>query len=221
MEILAMTEALANIPDGMHVWIMTDSAYVKDGITQWVGNWQRNGWKNSSGARIANKSLWERLVATVNRMRRVEWSWVKAHIGRLLNECADMLATRGVYGEQRPCPVETVRIRGEDSDHTEHELLDEEESPVAGKDGDLYPLGRTYVLKAGPEVTNPFSAGASSTPCQVVTEEQAIETCLKETLKLCTRDIHDPVTVPDPVEDGVFPIPEESNTQESTSPPGQ
>jgi ribonuclease HI len=69
IEILAVTEALANIPDGMNVWIMTDSAYVKNGITQLVSNWMRNGWNNSSGAQVANKSLWERLIAAVNRMR--------------------------------------------------------------------------------------------------------------------------------------------------------
>jgi ribonuclease HI len=132
MEILVVTEALANIPDQMHVWIMTDSAYVKNGVTQWVCNWQWNGWKNSSGARVANKSLWDRLIAAVDRMRRVEWSWVKAHNGRLLNECADMLATKGVFGEQRPCAVESVRTRGEDSDHTVYELLDGEETPGAG-----------------------------------------------------------------------------------------
>jgi ribonuclease HI len=74
MEILAVTEALANIPDGMHVWIMTDSAYVKNGITQWVPNWIRNGWKNAGGARVSNKSLWERLITAVGRMKRVEWS---------------------------------------------------------------------------------------------------------------------------------------------------
>jgi ribonuclease HI len=108
MELLAVTEALANLPDGMHVWVMTDSAYVKNGITQWVPTWIRNNWRNSGGARVANKSLWERLIAGVNRMRRVEWSWVKAHNGRLLNECADTLATRGVLNQQRPCPVETV-----------------------------------------------------------------------------------------------------------------
>jgi ribonuclease HI len=77
MEILAVTEALANLPDGMHVWITTDSAYVKNAITQWVPTWIRNGWKNSGGARVASKSLWERLIAPVNRMKRVEWSWVK------------------------------------------------------------------------------------------------------------------------------------------------
>jgi ribonuclease HI len=168
MEILAVTEALANIPDGMHVWIMTDSAYVKNWITQWISTRQRNDWKNSSGARVANQSLRMKLIAGVKRMRRVEWSWVKAHNGRLLNECADMLATRGVFGEQRSCPVTTVRIRGEDSDHTEYELLDGEETPVTGKDGDAYPLGRTYVLRAGPDVIDPFHVGPSSTPDPVV-----------------------------------------------------
>jgi ribonuclease HI len=74
MELLAVTEALRIIPDQMRVWIMTDSTYVKNGITQWVPNWAKNGWKNASGARMANKSLWERLIAGVHQMRRVEWS---------------------------------------------------------------------------------------------------------------------------------------------------
>jgi hypothetical protein len=187
----------------------------------------RNGWKNSSGARVANKSVWERLIASVNRMRRVEWSWVKAHNGRLLNECADMWATKGVFGEQRPCPIETVRVRGEDSDHTVYELLEGEETPVAVNDGDLYPLGRTYVLKAGPEVADLFSVGLLSTPGPVVTEEQTIEANVKETLELCTRGVHDAVPVPDPVDqvdqedDRAFPIPEDQSSQESTSPSGQ
>jgi ribonuclease HI len=133
MEILAVTEALANIPDGMHVWIMTDSAYVKNGITQWVSNWVRNGWKNSSGVRVSNKSLSLKLIAAVERMRRVEWSWVKAHNGRLLNECADMLATKGVDNEPRRDPVSTVRIRGEDSDHTEYRYLKERRHRWLGK----------------------------------------------------------------------------------------
>jgi ribonuclease HI len=149
MELLAVTEALANLPDGMHVWVMTDSAYVKNGITQWVPTWIRNGWKNSGGARVANKSLWERLIAGVSRMRRVEWSWVKAHNGRLLNECADMLATRGVLNQQRKCAVATVRVVGEDTDHEIYELQEGEETTTVGKDGEGYPLGQTYVLKAG------------------------------------------------------------------------
>jgi ribonuclease HI len=67
-------------------------------------------------------------------MRRVEWSWVQAHNGRLLNECADTLATKGVHNEPRPCPAETVRVVGEDVDDTVYELMDGEETPAVGKD---------------------------------------------------------------------------------------
>jgi ribonuclease HI len=190
MELLAVTEALANLPDGMHVWVMTDSAYVKNGITQWVPNWIRNGWKNSSGNRVANKSLWERLIAGVNRMRRVEWSWVKAHNGRLLNECADMLATRGVHNQQRPCPVSTVRVVGEDTDHEIYELQDGEETPTCGKDGEGYPEGKTYVLKAN-ESARPF--GIAQPESQIVTYSE-------------TTDDECP-----------FPMPEDPPEQETTS----
>jgi ribonuclease HI len=220
MEILAFTEAFVNIPDGMHVWIMTDSAYVKNGITQWVTGWVRNNWKNSSGAKVSNKSLWERLIAAVDRMRRVEWSWVKAHNGRLLNECADMLATKGVYNEPRSCPVETVRVRGEDSDHTVYELLEGEETPVIGKDGDGYPVGRTYVLKAGLEV-RPFNESQSSMQGPAGGEEPAIEECLKETLELCTREVQESVPVQSaalPEEEDSIPIPEEPSSPHWTTP---
>jgi hypothetical protein len=126
-----------------------------------------------------------------------------------------MLATKGVFGEQRPCPVATVRIRGEDGDHTEYKSLEGEETPVAGKDGDAYPLERTYVLKAGPEVTDPFSMGPSIMPGPVVTEEQVIEACLKETLELCTRDVQGSALTQSPTEsedEGSFLIPEEPSS---------
>jgi ribonuclease HI len=214
MEILAVTEALAHISDDMHVWIMTDSAYVKNGITQWVPNCIRNCWKNSGGVRVSNKSLWEDLSAAVNRMRKVEWSWVKAHNGRLLNECADMLATNGVFNEPRPCPIEPVRVKGEDSDCTIPELLDGEETPVVGKDGEWYALGRTYVLKANLE-ERPFSVGPSSTQGPTENVEQVIEGNLKATPDLCTRDVQASAPIQSPVEpeeDESFPIPEESSS---------
>jgi ribonuclease HI len=216
MEILAVTEALANLPDGMHVWIMTDSAYVKNGITQWVPTWIRNRWKNSGGARVANKSLWERLIAAVNRMERVEWSWVKAHNGRLLNECADMLATKGVLGEQRPSPVATVRVVGEDTDETVYELQDGEETPVRGKDGEGYPAGKTYVLKA--HVADiPFKGQRLETQEDADTLVQGIEECLREARDLSSRVIQaDEPTPVDSEEDSAFPMPEEQ--PESSSP---
>jgi hypothetical protein len=86
---------------------------------------------------------------------------------------------------------------------------------VAGKDGDGYPLGRTYVLKAGPEVTNPFSTGPSSTPGPTAGEEQVIEECLRETLELCTREVQGSVPVQSPVdpeEENSFPIPEDTSS---------
>jgi ribonuclease HI len=224
MEILAVTEALANIPDGMHVWVMTDSAYVKNGITQWVSNWIRNGWKNAGGVRGSNKSLWQKLIAAVGRMKRVEWSWVKAHNGRLLNECADMLATKGVHGEQRPCPVATVRVVGEDVDDTVYELHNGEETPMCGKDGAGYPEGKTYVLKA-------HAADVPFRKIQLGTQEdldalvQRIEESLRETRELCAPrqtvdgQAESGAESEDQGDEETFPQPEESN--ESTGPPGE
>jgi ribonuclease HI len=216
MEILAVTEALANIPDGMHVWGMTDSAYVKNGITEWVSNWIRNGWKNTGGARVSNKSLWQKLMAAVNRMKRVEWSWVKAHNGRLLNEWADTLATRGVMGVPRPCPVATVRVVGEDVDSTVYEMNDGEETPVCGKDGEGYPVGKTYVLKA--HATDiPFRGVQAGTQEESDALVQGIEECSRETRELSNRIIQaeEPETR-DSEDESSFPVPEDS--PESSSP---
>jgi ribonuclease HI len=74
MELTAVVEAMKILPDHMHIWVMTDSAYVKNGITQSVENWI--SWKNSQGARVANKSSGEKLLESVNRINRMEWSWV-------------------------------------------------------------------------------------------------------------------------------------------------
>jgi hypothetical protein len=125
-----------------------------------------------------------------------------------------MLATKGVYNEPRPCPVETVRVKGEDSDSTVYELLEGEETPVVGKDGEEYPSGRTYVLKANLE-EHPFSVGPSSTQGPTGNEEQTIEANLKETLELCTRDVQASAPIQSPVEpeeEESFLIPEESSS---------
>jgi hypothetical protein len=86
----------------MHVWISTDWAYVKNRITQWMGNWVKNNRRTRNGKPVANRSLWKKLIEVVKLHARVEWSWVKAHSGIVLNECADMLATRGVNNVKRP-----------------------------------------------------------------------------------------------------------------------
>jgi hypothetical protein len=92
---------------------------------------------------------------------------------------------------------------------------------VAGKDGDVYPFGRTYVLKAGPKVTKAFSTCLSNT---VGTDEQAIEARLQETIELCSRDVQESappkefVDQEDQEDEEVFPIPEEEPVQ-SWKPP--
>jgi ribonuclease HI len=164
MELTAVVEALRILPDQMHVWIMMGSAYVKNGIMQWMPNWMANHWKNSRGARVANKTLWEQLLAAVKRMRRVEWSWVKAHDGRLLNECADTLATKGVMNEPRPCPVGFVRVVGEDEDLETYTLLDREETPVDSENDGVYPAGKTFVVKAGDDSPQFLSESESADP---------------------------------------------------------
>jgi ribonuclease HI len=149
MELMAVIEAMRIIPEQMHLWVMTDSAYVKNGITQWLPIWIRNGWKNPQKARAANKSLWESLIAMVKKMKRVEWSWVKAHNGTLLNECADMLATKGVMNEPRQCPIESGWVLGEDADSEIYVMQDGEDTPlIDGKDS-IIPEGRTFVMKDG------------------------------------------------------------------------
>jgi ribonuclease HI len=96
MEIRAIVEAFRTLPQGMHVWISTDYAYVKSGGAQWIGNWIKNSWRTGNGTPVANESLWQKLIEVVKLPKRVEWSWMKAHSGILLNECADILATRVV-----------------------------------------------------------------------------------------------------------------------------
>jgi ribonuclease HI len=70
----------------------TDSNYVKQGITQWVHNWKRNGWKTSTGGDVKNKELWIQIDTLRGQMKEVEWRWVKAHNGDPKNEEVDKLA---------------------------------------------------------------------------------------------------------------------------------
>ena len=77
---------------GTSVIIYTDSSYVKNGITQWVKNWQRNGWRTSAKQPVKNADLWVELVKQADR-HDVEWRWVKGHAGDHYNEIADRLAT--------------------------------------------------------------------------------------------------------------------------------
>ena len=95
MELLAAIEALSALKQPCHVRLTTDSTYVKDGITKWLENWKRNGWKTAAKKPVKNQDLWIRLDEQSSR-HRIEWCWVKGHSGHPENERADTLASRGL-----------------------------------------------------------------------------------------------------------------------------
>jgi ribonuclease HI len=92
MELLAAIRALEETPVDRPVMLHTDSQYVKNGITQWIHNWKRNGWKNSAKKPVKNRDLWESLDALIQG-RKIDWRWVKGHAGHPGNERADALAS--------------------------------------------------------------------------------------------------------------------------------
>ena len=75
-----------------NVRIITDSNYVKQGISTWIHNWKKNGWKTSSGGDVKNRELWVTLDKLRERFTIIEWKWVKAHNGNRQNEAVDKLA---------------------------------------------------------------------------------------------------------------------------------
>ena len=91
MELLAPIEALKKIPKGSEVQIFTDSKYVKSGITEWIHNWKKNGWKTSDKQPVKNKELWEELDLLNNEFE-ISWNWVKAHSTDKLNNEVDLIA---------------------------------------------------------------------------------------------------------------------------------
>ena len=91
MELTAPIMALKKIPQGSKVQIFTDSKYVKSGITEWIYNWKKNGWKTADKKEVKNKNLWTELDDLSNAFD-IEWIWVKAHSTDKLNNEVDLLA---------------------------------------------------------------------------------------------------------------------------------
>ena len=92
MELRAAIEALNALKRPCRVKLSIDSTYVKDGITKWVFNWQKNGWRTAARKPVKNADLWQDLVEAVKR-HDIEWHWVKGHAGDADNERADILAS--------------------------------------------------------------------------------------------------------------------------------
>lgn len=93
MELTAAIEALRATSGPLRLY--TDSQYVKNGITVWIGNWKRNGWKTADRKPVKNQDLWMALDAAIAG-RVVEWRWVRGHNGHPENERADALARGGL-----------------------------------------------------------------------------------------------------------------------------
>ncbi len=110
MELRAAVEALNALTRPCRVEIYTDSVYLRNGITQWVRGWQRNGWRTAAKKPVKNQDLWKALLAAVERHAPaggVSWRWVKGHAGAPLNERADQLATAQAREVAEDSPTDT------------------------------------------------------------------------------------------------------------------
>ncbi len=101
MELTAVIKGLEALTRSCRVRIVTDSQYVKQGVTQWMARWRRNGWRTANKQPVKNRDLWEALDAQIGR-HQVEWQWVRGHSGHPENERADQLANQGVDQVRKP-----------------------------------------------------------------------------------------------------------------------
>ena len=91
MELTAVIESLKNLNKPCELIITTDSKYVKNGITEWIHNWKKNGWRTAAKKEVKNKELWIELDSLI-QIHSISWEWVKGHSGHPENERADLLA---------------------------------------------------------------------------------------------------------------------------------
>lgn len=95
MELMAAIVGLESLKRGCKVTLTTDSRYVMDGLTQWLPNWKKRGWKTASRKPVKNEDLWRRLDSAAER-HDVDWQWVRGHTGHVENELVDALANEGI-----------------------------------------------------------------------------------------------------------------------------
>ncbi len=105
MELMAAISALEALGRPSPITMVTDSVYVRDGVTRWIHGWKRNGWRTASAKPVKNEDLWRRLDAAAAR-HQVTWEWVKGHAGHPENEHADELAREGM------APFKAPRAKG-------------------------------------------------------------------------------------------------------------
>lgn len=100
MELLAAIMGLRTLSEACHVILTTDSQYVRQGITQWIHGWKRNGWKTSNKTPVKNVDLWQQLDQEIQR-HTIDWRWIKGHSGHPENERCDELAKNAAMSAQK------------------------------------------------------------------------------------------------------------------------
>lgn len=95
MELMAAIQSLEILNQSCSIKLYSDSKYVLQGITEWMDNWKKRGWKTAANKPVKNEDLWRRLD-TVMQRHDVDWTWVKGHSGNIGNEKADQLANQGI-----------------------------------------------------------------------------------------------------------------------------
>jgi len=95
MELMAAIIGLESLKESCRVTLTTDSKYVMSGITDWINNWKKRGWRTASRKSVKNEDLWRRLD-DVNQQHEINWQWVKGHSGHRENELVDALANKGI-----------------------------------------------------------------------------------------------------------------------------
>jgi len=108
MELMAAIRALETLTEAVEAHIHTDSQYLQLGITGWIAQWKRRGWKTADKKPVKNVDLWQRLETAISH-HRVHWHWVKGHAGHAENERADALARKGMepFLKKKPKPEKT------------------------------------------------------------------------------------------------------------------
>ena len=94
MEMRAVITALQQLRESCNIKLYSDSQYVKNGITEWIKNWKRNGWRTANKKPVKNQDLWQLLDFEIQK-HQIEWIWVKGHAGHRENEICDLLAKQG------------------------------------------------------------------------------------------------------------------------------
>ncbi len=115
MELRAAIEALEALKRPCLIEIYTDSQYLRNGITQWILNWQRNNWRTAAKQPVKNQDLWRRLLKAIELHQPaggVSWHWTKGHAGDELNERCDVLANTAARSVSASDPVDTEITQG-------------------------------------------------------------------------------------------------------------